>query len=161
VRAGRTRAAPLAPSKRCGSRKTPARNSAAGGAAGADGMNRAQRGCRRRYAAWSALVAQRIEHLTTDKCSIDGVLTCELSDHRFTVCAESKADDPTWTRLYNDVSIMIGDGRLEPNMLVSPAGEAASLWSMPAIAAQRAFRALERDGWLARCPDCGQWVVRP
>src|ERR1700753_2486308 len=29
--------------------------------------------------------------LTTDKCSIDVVLNCELSDHRLTVCAESNA----------------------------------------------------------------------
>lgn len=49
----------------------------------------------------------------------------------------------------------------EPDALILPPGEAARLWSIPAEAARRAYTALERDGLLARCPDCSQWVVMP
>jgi len=38
-----------------------------------------------------ALVAQRIEHLTTDRFSILAVLTCENRDRLSTVCTESDA----------------------------------------------------------------------
>ena len=43
------------------------------------------------YAAVSALVAQRIEHLTTDRFSIFAVLNCKDPDHPSTVCAKSDA----------------------------------------------------------------------
>lgn len=71
------------------------------------------------------------------------------------------ADDPAWASLYNAVCTMIGDGRLEPDALILPVADAASLWSIPAEGAQRAYTALERDGLLGRCPDCHQWVVLP
>jgi len=46
--------------------------------------------CALRLVEAHALVAQRIEHLTTDRCSIYGVLTCENPPYLLTVCAESK-----------------------------------------------------------------------
>lgn len=73
----------------------------------------------------------------------------------------SPVGEPPWAPLYNAVATMIGDGRLEADALVPPPGEAAALWSIPAAAARRAYTALERDGLLARCPDCRQWVVAP
>lgn len=71
------------------------------------------------------------------------------------------AGESAWAPLYNAVCTMIGDGRLEPDALIVQVDEAASLWSISVEAAQRAYTALERDGLLARCPDCRQWVVMP
>lgn len=71
------------------------------------------------------------------------------------------AGEPAWALLYNTVCTMIGDGRLEADALILPPGDAASLWGIPAEAARRPYTALERDGLLARCPDCRQWVVTP
>lgn len=71
------------------------------------------------------------------------------------------AGEPAWAPLYNAVATMVADGRLGPDALILPVAEAASLWGIPAAAARRAYSALERDGLLARCPDCHQWVVMP
>ena len=70
------------------------------------------------------------------------------------------AGESAWAPLYDAVCTMIGDGRLEPDALILPVSDAASLWAIPAAAVQRAYPALERDV-LARCPDCQQWVVTP
>lgn len=59
--------------------------------AGACALVRAQLQCPKRYGAHTALVAQWIGYLTTDERSTYGVLTCELSGHLLTVCAESNA----------------------------------------------------------------------
>jgi len=75
--------------------------------------------------------------------------------------APDAAYDPALAQLYNDVSTMIADGRLDPDNLLPPPGEAALLWSLPAETGRRAYTALERDGWIARCPHCGQWAVTP
>lgn len=71
------------------------------------------------------------------------------------------AGGPAWAPLYDAVATMIGDGRLEPDALILPPGDATALWSLPVDAAQRVYTALERDGRLARCPACNQWVVMP
>jgi hypothetical protein len=71
------------------------------------------------------------------------------------------ADESPWAPLYYAVCTMIGDGRLEPDALILPVDEAATLWGIPADAARRAYTALERGGLLGRCPDCHQWVVLP
>jgi hypothetical protein len=74
---------------------------------------------------------------------------------------ERTTGNPAWTQLYNTVCVMIGDGRLAPDALIQPEQEVAGLWSMSMATVRRAYTALERDGWVARCPDCGRWVVMP
>lgn len=71
------------------------------------------------------------------------------------------AGEQAWAPLYDALCTMIGDGRLDPDALILPPGDAAVLWDMPAEVARRAYTALERDGLLARCPICDQWVVMP